>query len=480
MRERKCKTRQQSCGRRFLLVSILLLLACDLVAEEASACPWQQAEVIVDAIDEPEFPNRTIKFKEKGAAADGTTNDLPALQSLIDDCSRIGGGRIVLESGVYWLEGPIRLQSNINLHLEKDAVLKFSAVPADFLPPVFTRWEGTEMYGYSPFIYAHKSTNIALTGSGTVDGNAASTFATWREKQKEDQLKLRWMGANGIPLKDRIFGKGHWLRPSLLQFIECTNVKIEGVRIIDSPFWCVHPVYCNNVVVRGIDVHSMRLNNDGVDLDSCNHVLIENSTFSTGDDAIAIKSGRDQDGRKKGIPSENIVIRNNRLRKVHNGLTIGSEMSGSVRNVFVENCTFGQGRNLLYFKSNLDRGGVVENIFVRNIDANIALETLIRFQTDYYGYRGGHEPPQFRDFRIEDVTCQEAKQGILVDGHIDAPIKQLVIKGVSIAQADVTITANTHDEVILEDVSINGTYLPLNSTSTESGSNRVRECFSTN
>ena len=434
-----------------VLITIFFLFVNDTVAQN-----WNQAAEIVQRIQEPEFQNRSFNIVDLGAKGDGKHNDLPALQGAINICNQVGGGRVVVPKGVYWLEGPIHFKSNVNLYLSEGSILRFSAKPDDFLPLVYTRWEGTELFNYSPFIYANNCTNIAITGSGTIDGNAKETFAPWLKKQTPDQNNLRDMGDEGVPVEQRIFGAGHWLRPSFIQFINCHRVKMEGVKVIESPFWIIHPVYSSHIIMRNLHIESFRLNNDGIDIDSCKDVLVEGCTFSTGDDAVVIKSGRDYEGRKLGRSSENIVIRNNTCLKVHNGIAIGSEMSGSVRNVFIENNTIKSGRNLIYFKSNLDRGGTIENVFVRNIEVGIATKTLIYFQTDYHSFRGGHFPPTFRNFHIENVTCKETGYGVRVQGHLESPITGVHIKNVSIEKAKTPVKIHEHDQVVLQGVTING------------------------
>ena len=231
---------------------------------------------------------------------------------------------------------------------------------------------------------------------------------------------------------------------------------MEGVKVIESPFWIIHTVYSSHITMRNLRIESFRLNNDGIDLDSSTDALVEGCTFSTGDDAVVIKSGRDSEGRQLGRSSENIVIRNNTCLEVHNGIAIGSEMSGSVRNVFIENNTIKSGRNLIYFKSNLDRGGVIENVSVRNITVAKATKNLIYFQTDYHSFRGGHFPPTFRNFHIENVKCYEAGFGVRVQGHAESPITDVHIKNVTIEKAQTPIKIHEHDQVELENVTING------------------------
>jgi len=423
--------------------------------------PWVQADAIVASIQEPRIPDREFPV---ALAGDGETDDLPALQAAVDQCSRDGGGVIRLGEGTYYLRGPLVLKSGVRLHLAEGAHLKFSGIPEDFLPPVFTRWEGVEIYNYSPMIYARNAWDIAITGPGVVDGNAKDTFATWRPKQKPKQHETRERGDSGFPVFERVYGEGDFLRPSFVQFIGCNRVLIDGPTFNDSPFWIIHPVYCEDVIVRNATIDSHRLNNDGVDPDSCNRVLIENCVFDTGDDAVAIKAGRDGDARDRGVLCENIVIRNNELLDVHNAIAIGSEMSAGVRNVFIENNRVRSARNLVYFKSNLDRGGFIENVFVRDFEAGTATYALIRFQTNYHSHRGGHHPPVFRNFRIDDVSAERAtKYGVIIEGHEDAPITGVVLRNVSIDEAEIPVHVNPWDQVTFENVVINGeTRKPVN------------------
>jgi polygalacturonase len=435
------------------------MMHSDLELLPAGGDAWQQAGRIIEAIQEPQFPAHRVNVRELGARGDGAHNDLPVLQAAVDQCSEAGGGTVLVPAGTYWLEGPLHLKSHINLYLEEDSTLRFSAELDDFLPVVYTRWEGTTLLNYSSFIYANGLENVAITGAGTIDGNSEGKFEGWFEKQRPDQDRLRAMGDRAAPLEDRIFGDGHYLRPSFIQFIDCERIKIEGVKIVNSPFWIIHPIFSKHITIRNVHIESMVLQNDGVDIDSSSDVLIENCTFRTGDDAVVIKSGRDQEGRELARPSENIVIRNNTCLEVHNGFAIGSEMSGSVRNVLIENNTIESGRNLIFFKANLDRGGVVENVHVRNITVEHASHNLIRFQTDYHEFRGGEHPPTFRNFRIENVTCKEAETGIRVEGHIDSPITDVVIRNVTVEKTTTPVEIHAHDQIELVDVMINGKHV---------------------
>ncbi|HKJ91503.1 MAG TPA: glycoside hydrolase family 28 protein [Oceanipulchritudo sp.] len=416
-----------------------------------------RAEAIVAKIQEPVFPERDFLASDFGALGDGTTDDRAAIQGAIDACSRAGGGRVLLESGVYYLRGPIELKSHVNLHLPEGTHLRFSGIPEDFLPPVLTRWEGTLVYNYSPMIYARHARNVGLTGTGKIDGNAEKSFASWRARQRNDQNMLREMGGRQHPVHNRVFGGGHFLRPSLVQFMGCSRILVDGPTFVDSPFWIIHPVFSEHITIRNIVCESLRLNNDGIDPDSSSYVLIENSTFRVGDDAVAIKSGRDDEGRRLGVPSENIVIRNNFFESVHNGVAIGSEMSGGVRNVYLHGCTVGSGRNLIYFKSNLDRGGIIEEVFVWDIEVEVSRLALIRFRTDYHSHRGGRHIPVFRHFRLEDIRAEKVEQfAIKVEGHRDAPVEDVRLRNISVKEALIPVDINPWDEVQMEEVYING------------------------
>lgn len=348
------------------------------------------------------------------------------IQRAIDSCSLAGGGHVIISKGIYYLKGNLVLKSDVNLHLEKDAYLLFSGKADDFLPEVWTRWEGTELYGHSPMIYAKHATNIAITGQGTIDAQGGREFASWSQIEVSDRNRLRKMGEKLIPVTERIFGKGTILRPSCIQFMGCSRILVEGITIKNSPFWTIHPVYCDNVIVRSITIDSHYPNNDGCDPESTSNVLIEECIFRTGDDAIAIKAGRDADGREIGRPSKNIVIRNCLFQSECNGLCIGSEMSGGVENIYMDNIQIGTVKNALYFKSNRDRGGYIRNIQVSNITIERSKGAVLRFETNYFGFRGGRHTSQYENFRINNVKagCSD-HYAIFIDGYEEKPIKIL-------------------------------------------------------
>lgn len=442
--------------RLVLLLSTLALAAPALCADEA----WAEVPRILARIQPPAFPDRDFVVTDYGAVGQGRTDCRPAFMAAVQACTEAGGGRVVVPRGWYRLDGPLHLASNVNLHLQEGATVTFGAEIELYLPVVLTRYEGTMFYGHSPRVYARGARNVAITGRGTIDGNARATLALMKDRPRGNSGELRRLGAEGVPVEQRVFGEGRWMRPSLLQLLECENVLIEGVSFRDSTFWVVHPVLCRNVTVRGITVESWNSNNDGIDPDSCTDVLIEDCVLRTGDDAIAIKSGRDQDGWRVGRPSENIIIRRVTMGSRHSGVCIGSEMSGGVRNVFVEDCTLEAVSSALYFKANLDRGGAVERVRARRLQVERVRDGLVRFHTSYHGYRGGNFPPRFRDYVLEDLECAQATGPAFdLEGVAAAPIQDVVIRRATVRRAARPGNAVHSEGVRLEDVRVNG--LPL-------------------
>jgi polygalacturonase len=387
---------------------------------------------ILENISEPVFPERIFQISAADLTA-GDWNDF--VNEKIRTCSEAGGGRVVLNGGTYFCNGPVVLLSNVNLHLKENARLVFGQNPEDYLPEVFVRWEGTEAYNYSPFIYAKGAENIAITGKGAIDGNglAENSFRSWRSRQKEDQNKLREMGRKGVPVEERIFGAGSFLRPQLIHFVNCKNILLEGIAVTNGSFWLIQPTYCSNVTIRNVSVESKFINNDGVDIDSSSDVLIENCRFNTGDDFVAIKSGRDQDGWRVNKPSKNIVVRNSTSDDCLHGISFGSEISGGIENVYAENLVFKKVREYgLQFKSNKDRGGYIKNIYINGIEIDTA-QTGISFTNRYHSYSGGEFPSLFENIRIEKLNCNVATQkAISLEGLVEKPIRNIVFENVKV------------------------------------------------
>jgi polygalacturonase len=368
----------------------------------------------------PVIPKTTTSITRFGAVGDGVTDCTEAFQKAIDECNRAGGGKVVVPKGIY-LTGAIHLKSNVNLYVAKGATIRFSTDPKSYLPVVFTRYEGVEVMNYSPFIYALGQENIAITGKGTIDGQASkAVWYSW--KSIPDPKQLVEMGNQGVPVEQRVFGEGHHLRPNFIEPVRCKNVLIEGVHIIDSPMWVLHPLYCTNVTIAGVTVDTHGPNTDGCDPDSCADVLIKDCHFGDGDDCIAIKSGRDTDGRRVNIPSRNIVIQNCVFKDGHGGITVGSETSGGVENVFAKNCSF-DSTNLdmaMRLKTGMTRGGFIKNVNIRNCTVKSA-RTGIHMTMKYSGTLDGHAAPIIQDIDIRNCTfVRLSKQPIVIEGFSDS------------------------------------------------------------
>jgi polygalacturonase len=362
------------------------------------------------------------QFRQASVTVSTNLNFRQFVQNIIDSLSSAGGGTIIIAPGSYQSHGPIHLKTGINFNVAKGASIFFSSQPKDYLPLVKVRWEGTVCYNYSPLVYAFRQKNIALTGSGTLHGGAANFWHSWKKQpdgndQEKDKKTLRDMGRDGIPEAERRFGEGHKLRPTLIELYECENILIEGLTLEQSPFWTVHPVFSRNIIIRELTIRKGTTNDDGIDPDSCEDVLIENCDIDTDDDPIAIKAGRDNDAWQRP-GSKNIVIRNIRGRsRVGNGFCIGSEMSGGVENVFVENYHITKADHGINIKSNLDRGGFVRNIYLRNVVIDSAVRTGILMQKDYHSYRGGNYPPKYSALYFENIHIKHVdRKGLRIAG----------------------------------------------------------------
>ena len=414
--------------RLILFLSIMGLVGCSFAQNDSS-----QTSQILKNIKIPEFKDQTYNILEFGAINDGLTLSTLAINKAIETCHENGGGTVLIPEGTFYT-GAIHLLSNVNLHVTEGAVLSFSTQPKEYLPLVYTRWEGIDCYNYSPLIYAQNQTNIAITGIGKLQGNASSeNWWIWKGKPEEgwteahpSQLMqharpaLDQYNANEVPVENRRMGEGFYLRPQFINFVKCANVLIEDVTIENSPFWVIHPLFCENVVVRGIHINSLGPNNDGCDPESCKNVLIENCYFNTGDDCIAIKSGRNKDGLKANIPSENIIVRNCSMENGHGGVVMGSEISGGVRNVFIENCTMDSPDldRAIRIKTNSNRGGMVENIYINNIKVGEVSEAVLKINCLYDIKKEGTDTlyPVIRNIYLSDIECRSSKYGVFLMG----------------------------------------------------------------
>jgi polygalacturonase len=430
---------------------------------------WELVPEILARIEAPAFPQRDFFITNFGAVGDGSSDASEAIALAVEACSAAGGGRVVVGEGVY-LTGPIHLRSNVNLHVAENATLRFSRDTEQYLPAVFTRWEGMELMNYSPLIYAFEQENIAVTGAGTLDGNADERFWwPWKgqeehgwvagePEQSDARNRLQVMVEAGLPVKERLFGDGDYLRPSFVQPYRCRNILVEGVTIVNSPMWEIHPVLCTNVSVRGVRVETHGPNNDGCNPESCRDVLIEDCYFDTGDDCIALKSGRNADGRRLDTPVENVIIQNCTMRDGHGGVVIGSEISGGARNVFVRNCRMSSPNldRALRIKTNSVRGGVVEHIYMRDIEVGEVSDAVVRVNFLYEEGDAGDFKPIVRDVEIRNVTCEKSERALYLRGYVDSPITNVRLVDCRFENVADESTIEHVQGLVLDHVFING------------------------
>ncbi|MCH5347520.1 MAG: glycoside hydrolase family 28 protein, partial [Muribaculaceae bacterium] len=407
--------------------AFMSLIALALPLSMAAANPddaWNtQYRQIEQSIRVPLFGKRTVNVTKYGAKPTATAAaNQKAINKAIADVSKKGGGRVIVPAGHY-MTGAITLQSGVNLVVEKDATLEFAFDPSLY-PVVKTRWEGLDCWNLQPCIYAYGATDVAVTGGGTIDGGGTNeTWWKWCGAPKYGwtegtisqrngaRAQLLKMAEDGVDMDERRFGPEDGLRPQLINFYECDGILIEDVTLLRSPFWVIHPLLSKNVIVRRVNINNDGPNGDGCDPESCDGVLIEDCFFNTGDDCIAIKSGRNNDGRVWDRPSENIIIRNCEMKNGHGGVVIGSEISGGCRNVFAENNVMDSPNleRVVRIKTNTCRGGVIENIYARNIEVGQCDEAVLKINLDYEhneiccrGYL-----PTVRNVNLDNVNCNK-------------------------------------------------------------------------
>ena len=468
---------KNSCKRNLFLFALatLLFISCGVIQEKKVATndPWKAMQAIIDNVKEPKFGTKKYMVADYGAKADGIFDNTKAFHEAIQNCSKNGGGTVVVPSGKYYT-GPIHLENDVNFHLEEGAEILFSTKSKDY-PIVHTSFEGTELMNYSPLVYAYKKNNVAVTGKGTLNGQTTKenwlpwggtkTYG-WKEgmPSQSDALnrpRLVDMAEEGVPVAERIFGEGHYLRPNFVEFFECTNVLLKEVTIINAPFWIIHPIKSTNVTIDGVTVRSHGHNNDGCDPEYCKNVIIKNCTFDTGDDCIAIKAGRDADGRRVGLKSENIVVQNCTMFDGHGGVTIGSEISGGVSNVYVENCIMNS-PNLdvaIRLKTNSKRGALIENFYVRNIEIGQVGEAVLKVDMFYnvHGNQTGNFIPRIENISLENVKVNNGgKYTILAKGYKESPIKNITFKNVTIEKVATPFSIENVTNLNFIDTYING------------------------
>ena len=462
--------------RKIVLLSLVCLLAsCSGQQQTVMDKAFEEANQIVSSIKQTKFPETAFLITDFGAVAD--KEDVLCHESInraINACNQAGGGKVVVPQGTFYT-GPITLKSNVNLHLEEGAVLRFSTNQELYFPAVLSRWEGIDCYNAHPLIYAYGEENIALTGKGIIDGQGTKEDwwymkgGRWAIEGKTNQIasggraRLFAAAENEIPVEERIMKPEEALRPPFVSFMNCNTVLIEGLLIKDSPFWVIHPIFCEDLIVRDVTVKSHGPNNDGCDPESCKNVLIEDCVFDTGDDCIAIKSGRNNDGRKWNIPSENIVVRRCQMKDGHGGIVVGSEISGGYRNLYVEDCQMDSPNltRVVRIKTNACRGGVIENIFVRNILVNECDESVMRINLLYEPDEDCNAafPPIVRNVHLSNIVSQKSKYGVIINGFEEtANVYDIFVNDCefnNVSKGDTKITGKT-ENICFHNLKING------------------------
>ena len=454
---------------------------------------------IKPTIKSTSFKKDSFNIIKYGAKADGLALNTKAINDAIDACNKKGGGVVVIPKG-FWLSGPLVLKSNVNLHLQRNAMLQFTDDKSQY-PLVETNWEGLPAVRNASPISATNATNIAITGYGVIDGNGGVWRAVKKDKLTESQWK-KLVASGGVLREDNKmwfpseeFARGEktkragvlydgktaddykdikdFLRPNLLVITKCDRILLEGVTFQNSPAWCLHPLMSTNLTVRNIFVKNpwFAQNGDGLDIESCRYVLVENSVFDVGDDGLCIKSGRDAEGRKRAMPTQDVIIRNCTVYNSHGGFVIGSEMSGGAKNIFVDDCTFVGSDIGLRFKTTRGRGGVVENIYINNINMKNIPGEAILFDM-YYMAKDPivlvgenrevpkvvlqpvtEETPQFKNIFIKNVVCDGAEKALFIRGLPEMNINNINIENFTV-KADHGIEISEGKNINLKNINV--------------------------
>ena len=439
--------------KKFILLWVVLLVGVNAQAQLSEPERKAAIEEIVERIQLPVIPEYTVSIIKFGAKGDSVSNNKRAFDRAMSHLKKRKGGTLIVPTGVYTVNGPIHFVSNTNLHLEEGSKIRFGDNPKDY-PLVLSSWEGTMLYNYSPLIYGNELENIAITGKGTIDGEGGGAWAAWKKLEDKDKQLSRKMNHTGVPVEQRIFGEGHYLRPQLIQFVNSKNILLEDITIEDSPFWCVHLLKSKSATLRGLKFDAHNFNNDGIDAEYASDILIEEVKFDNGDDNIAIKAGRDHEGRaNSATPSENIVIRNNLFKGLH-GVVIGSEMSAGVQNVYVENNkAWGYLKRGIYFKTNPDRGGYIRNIYINDIELQ-KVEDCFYITANYHGEGEGFNS-RISDVFITNVTCEEATgTAVVIQGFEESKVENVKLTNIKVNKTQNATSITNTKNVIFDEVII--------------------------
>jgi len=437
---------------RFGVIGGTIALTGAMSAPAFAACPAQDpdktADRIVRSIQRPRIPRRDFLITDYG----------DSINAAISAAAGKGGGRVVVPAGT-WTTGPIRLRSRIDLHLCDGATLLFDTDPNAYLPTVYSRWQGIELMNYSPLIYAYGEHDISVTGKGVLDGQAsAANWWAWKKLGDADFAAFEATVNAGLPVEQRD-GTNYHFRPAFVEPYDCERVLIEGVTFQNSPFWHLHPTLCHDVTVSGVTVASTGPNTDGCDPESCDGVLIDRMSFNVGDDCVAVKSGRNADGRRVNIPCQNVVIQNSTFANGHGGITVGSEMTGGVREVYARDLTM-TSTGLLAghrLKTNSVRGGFIQGSHVWRVTVSAIGGPLLLIDYNYGEGDTGTHPPTVTDIDLSHWTVAAATQGWNIAGYPADPVGTVRLRDITIAGPLTTANVATNiSDLQLTDVTIDG------------------------
>lgn len=503
-------SRMNTFTKKYLLLPITCLLPllcgcsqqCEQKGNNMDTSIYENLPFKMDPVRQPSFPDYAVSIMDFGAKGDGVTLNTQAINKAIKTVHEKGGGKVIIPEGL-WLTGPIEILSNVNLYTEKNALILFTT-DKDAYPIIQTNFEGLETRRCQSPISARNTENIAITGYGVFDGSGDS----WRPTKKDKLTEGQWnklIASGGVvnekgnvwyPSEASMKGAAacsnfnnpdnintdeewasirDWLRPVMINIVKSKKVLLEGVTFKNSPAWCIHPFSCDDITINNVKVYNpwYSQNGDALDLESCRNALIINNIFDAGDDAICIKSGKDEEGRKRGEPCENVIVKNNTVLHGHGGFVVGSEMSSGVKNIYVADCTFLGTDVGLRFKSNRGRGGVVENIYIDNINMiNIPAEPLL-FDLFYGGKGAGEESeedllkrmktaippvteetPSFRNIHISNIYCKGSGRAMFFNGLPEMPINNITVKNVVMTDAKEGAVISYANGVIMENIKI--------------------------
>ena len=436
----------------------------------------QLREEILEQIERPKIPDTTYSVLQFGVVPNREQVQTVSLQQAIDQVSALGGGKLVFPAGCYYT-GALRMKSKVELHLEsQDTILLFiNKADECHYPLVLSYWESTPCYNFSSLLYAYKEKDIAVTGKGVLDGGADTEhWWNWHHQveqawsadrpdlQLADRKLLRKMNEDGVPIEQRRFGEGHYLRPNFVQMIQCERVLIQGITLKNSPMWQLNPVICKSVTIDGVIMSSHGANNDGCDPESCNGVYICHCRVDTGDDCISLKSGRDRDGRIANQACENVLIEKNEFADGHGGIALGSEMSGGIRRVVaVDNYFSSPHLNYaLRLKSNARRGGRVEEIILADSVIDSVHGAAVHGTMLYEDGRNGCYLPVFQNILIENIKAYGGDYGIFLEAFEEVPIQGLVLRNIQIDGVQQLLYSRNWKNPAMEYVVINGKRFP--------------------